>query len=115
VKKVRLVISGNEWELYLDKLADGGDDGGNGGGAANAGGAGQAVNEREQMQAIYSQITSLRQTQEANTMLQGHLEVGMTRDNRVMLANLHQLARQSMVQYAPPPTEAEEEDDDGGG
>jgi hypothetical protein len=63
VKKVVLVVSGNEGKLYLDELEGdvGGDGGGNGGGNGGAtGGACQAVKEREQLQVIYSQITSLR-------------------------------------------------------
>jgi hypothetical protein len=63
VKKVVLVVSGNEGKLYLDELEDdvGGDGGGNGGGNGGAtGGACQAAKEREQLQVIYSQITSLR-------------------------------------------------------
>jgi glutathionylspermidine synthase len=75
VKKVWLVISGNEGELYLDEL-DGGDEGGGAGNAANAGGACQAVNKREQMQAIYSQMASLWRAQEALMTILGCLEVG---------------------------------------
>ncbi len=105
---MRLVISGNEGELYLDEL-DGGDEGGGAGNAANAGGARQAANEREQMQAIYSQMASLRRAQEALTTILGRLEVGRNRDNRVMLSNIRQTARQPVVRYVAPRQPGEDE------
>jgi hypothetical protein len=47
VKKVRLVMSGDEGESCLGELDDGGDAGGDGEGVVNTGGARQAANERE--------------------------------------------------------------------
>jgi hypothetical protein len=61
VKKAMLVISGNEGELYLDELdGDDGGDGDGGGSRVTNTGARQAANDRERMQAIYAQMTSLR-------------------------------------------------------
>jgi hypothetical protein len=111
VQKVRLDVSGNEGELYLDDLDDGDEEGGVAIGG-NGGGARQAANEREQMQAIYLQMTLLWQAQEAHTTILKRLELGRGRDNKAMIADICRIAVQPMVRYgapAIPVVEAEEE------
>jgi hypothetical protein len=91
VKKVVLVfVSRNKGELYLDELEgdEGGDRCGNGGAT---GGARQAANEREWLQAIYSQLASLRRGLEAQLTILERLETQRARDSRAMLANLVKL------------------------
>jgi hypothetical protein len=111
VKKVRLVISGDEGELYLDEFDDGGKAGGDGGGIVNAGGARQAANERERerLQAIYSQLTALRRGQDAQTMILERFVIQRARGERATLANLRRIAMQPIVRNVAPPEEGEEE------
>jgi hypothetical protein len=107
VKKVMLVISGNEGELYLDELDgdDGGDGGDGGGNRVTNTGARQAANERERMQAIYAQMTSLRRAQEAQTRILDRLETQRARENRVIVANLRRISRQPVVRNVAPADE----------
>jgi hypothetical protein len=83
--------------------------GGNGGGVVNDVGARQAANERERMQAIYSQLTAIRRWQEAQTTILESLEIQRARRDRAILANLRRIAMQPIVRNVAPPEEAEEE------
>jgi hypothetical protein len=89
-----LVVSGNEGELYLDEIdADEG-----GGGVANAR-ARLDMNERDRMQALYAQMTSLRRGQEALTKIIERLEIERKKEKREIIANLRRIALQPVVRH----------------
>ncbi len=68
----------------------------------------QAVNERERLQAINSQMASLRRGLDAQTTILERLETQKARENRAILANLRWIARQPVVRNVAP-AEADED------
>jgi hypothetical protein len=68
----------------------------------------QAVNDRERMQEIYSQMTAIRGAQEAQTRILERLEIQRAREHREILADLRRIAGQPIVQNVAPEEEAEQ-------
>jgi hypothetical protein len=95
IKKVPIVVTGNEGEVYIDEIPDdlvpgaGGINGGNG----NNTGAFVDRPIREQLLAVHSQLLQIRRGQdELREQVQNH-HIQHTRNSQTMLSNIRRLAR----------------------
>jgi hypothetical protein len=93
VKKVLLVITGDEGLVYLDEVGDPGNDGG--GPAVR-----QQANEREQMLALQSQISALQRSLQDIRASQDEQRVEGRREFQMLQSNIRRIAVQPVVRRA---------------
>ena len=95
VKKVLLIVTGDEGEVYLDEI------GGNLGGDGGAGGGGNALlmqaSQRDQLLALYSQVSSLRRALEDLKVLEEQHRVEARREYQMLQSNIRRIAIQPVV------------------
>jgi hypothetical protein len=102
VKKIPLVITGNEGEVYIDEIPDGmvGNNG-NGDGAGN--GAGGFIDRpvRQQLLAIHSQLLGLTRADEELRASIPNLQTLCTRQYQTMNSNINRIAIQPARRVGP--------------
>jgi hypothetical protein len=102
VKKIPLVITGNEGEVYIDEIPDGmvGNNG-NGDGAGN--GAGGFIDRpvRQQLLAIHSQLLGLTRADEELRASIQNLQTLCTRQYQTMNSNINRIAIQPARRVGP--------------
>ena len=103
VKKLPLVITGNEGEVYIDEIPDGmaGNNGNNGKGAENNVGGFIDRPIRQQLLAIHSQLLGLTRADEELRGVIQHYQIQSNRQYQTLNSNLNRIAIQPARRVAP--------------